>query len=48
MNGLKLGILGICIALMGLCFASNDIFATLAGCVSVLLALIGLSDHSSP
>lgn len=47
MKGLKMGILGICIALMGLCFAANNIFALIAGCIGVLLALIGLSDHSN-
>jgi len=47
MLGVKLGILGICTCLLGLCFSTNNALAFAGGAIGFLLALIGCfhSDH---
>ncbi len=40
MKGIKLGILAICVALAGLCFATNYFYAYIGGGFAIVLALI--------
>lgn len=40
MKGIKLGILAICVALAGLCAATNHFYAYIGGGLAVVLALI--------
>lgn len=41
MKGVKLGILGICVSLLGTAMSSNNILAMTGGALGVLLAVIG-------
>lgn len=41
MKGIKLGILGVTIALLGIAFASNNVLAIGCAAIGVVLAIIG-------
>lgn len=41
MNGIKIGILGVCISFLGVAFATNNIVTISAASVGLLLSIVG-------
>ena len=41
MKGIKIGILGVCISLLGIAFAMNHFIAICGAAIGVLLSLVG-------
>ena len=42
MKGIKLGIVGICLGLCGIAFATNNIISIGCTCIGLVLSIIGL------
>lgn len=41
MKGIKIGIVGICVSLLGIAFAMNNFLAICGGSVGLLLSIVG-------
>ena len=41
MSGIKIGIVGVCLSLMGIAFAMNNFIASSAASVGLLLSIVG-------
>lgn len=41
MKGIKLGIVGVCVSLVGIAFATNNFIAICGASIGLLLAIIG-------
>ena len=41
MNGIKIGILGVCVGFLGIAFAMNNIITISAASVGLLLSIVG-------
>lgn len=41
MRGIKIGIVGVCLSLMGIAFAMNNFIAISAAAVGLLLSIVG-------
>lgn len=41
MKGIKIGIIGVCVSLVGIAIAMNNFIAICAACVGLLLSIVG-------